>query len=65
MDYGAFVRIDKGINGLIHISELSNRLVRNPANIVKVGQKVKVMILSISETERHLSLSLKRVKNNK
>ncbi len=63
VDYGAFVRIEEGINGLIHISELSDKLVRNPADIVKPGQKVKVMILSISETERHLSLSLKRVKS--
>jgi len=65
VEYGAFVRIDDGINGLIHISELSDKLVRNPGDIVQVGQKVKVMILSISETERHLSLSLKRVKSNK
>lgn len=65
VEYGAFVRIDEGINGLIHISELSDKLVRNPADIVDPGQKVKVMILSISETERHLSLSLKRIKGNK
>jgi small subunit ribosomal protein S1 len=65
VEYGAFVRIDEGINGLIHISELSDKLVRNPADIVSAEQKVSVMILSISETERHLSLSLKRVKGNK
>lgn len=65
VEYGAFVRIDDGINGLIHISELSDKLVKSPADIVEVGQKVKVMILSISETERHLSLSLKRAKSNK
>jgi small subunit ribosomal protein S1 len=63
VEYGAFVRIDDGINGLIHISELSDKLVRNPADIVAPGQEVKVVILSISETERHLSLSLKRAKN--
>jgi len=63
VEYGAFVRIDDGINGLIHISELSDKLVHDPSDIVSVGQKVKVSILSISETERHLSLSLKRVKN--
>ena len=62
VEYGAFVRIDDGINGLIHISELSDKLVRNPSDIVTPGQKVRVSILSISETERHLSLSLKRVK---
>lgn len=57
--YGAFVRIAEGLNGLIHISELSDRLVKDPADIVKVGDKVKVKILSISSTERHLGLSLK------
>ncbi|HOK59614.1 MAG TPA: S1 RNA-binding domain-containing protein, partial [Candidatus Dojkabacteria bacterium] len=45
--------------GLIHISELSDKLVKDPGDIVKVGQKVKVKILSISSTERHLGLSLK------
>jgi len=59
--YGAFVRIGEGLNGLIHISELSDKLVKNPEDIVKSGQKVKVKILSISSTERHLGLSLKAV----
>jgi len=62
VDYGAFVRIDEGINGLIHISELSDKLVHNPADVVAKGQKLKVVILSISPNERHLSLSLKRAK---
>lgn len=57
--YGAFVRIGKGLNGLIHISELSDKLVKDPSDIVKVGDNVKVKILSISSTERHLGLSLK------
>jgi small subunit ribosomal protein S1 len=57
--YGAFVRIAEGLNGLIHISELSDKLVKDPADIVKEGDDVKVKILSISSTERHLGLSLK------
>ncbi len=57
--YGAFVRIGEGLNGLIHISELSDKLVKDPADIVSVGQEVNVKILSISSTERHLGLSLK------
>lgn len=57
--YGAFVRIDKGLNGLIHISELSDKLVKDPSDIVTLGDRVKVKILSISSTERHLGLSLK------
>jgi small subunit ribosomal protein S1 len=59
--YGAFVRIGEGLNGLIHISELSTKLVKNPEDIVKVGDEVDVKILSISSTERHLGLSLKAV----
>lgn len=57
--YGAFVRIGDGLNGLVHISEMSDMLVKDPADIVKTGDKVKVKILSISSTERHLGLSLK------
>ncbi|MEA3357668.1 MAG: S1 RNA-binding domain-containing protein [Patescibacteria group bacterium] len=61
VDYGAFVRIGKGLNGLVHISEMSTKLVRDPKDIVKEGDAVKVKILSVSKTERHLGLSLKRV----
>ncbi|BCX13800.1 MAG: hypothetical protein KatS3mg085_332 [Candidatus Dojkabacteria bacterium] len=59
-NYGAFVKIEDGLNGLIHISELSNKIVRDPSDVVKVGEKVKVMIISISDEDRHLGLSLKR-----
>lgn len=59
--YGAFVRIGKGLNGLVHISEMSEELVKDPADIVKVGDEIDVMILSISATERHLGLSIKAV----
>lgn len=61
VDYGAFVRIEDGINGLIHISEVSEGHINHPSEILKPGQKVKVVILGISTTARHLSLSLKRV----
>lgn len=61
VDFGAFVRIGDGLNGLIHISEISNRLVRNPRDFLKEGDKIKVKILTISETERHLGLSMKNL----
>ncbi len=57
--YGAFVRIGEGLNGLIHISELSDKLVKDPSDIIQNNQDVMVKILSISSTERHLGLSLK------
>lgn len=60
-DYGVFIKIEDGLNGLIHISELSTKLVKDPSKIVQVGDKVKVMIISISNEDRHLGLSLKRV----
>ncbi len=61
VDYGAFVRVDDIVNGLIHISELSDKLVRDPGKIVKEGEKLKLEIISISKEDRHLGLSLKRV----
>lgn len=63
VDYGAFVRIDEGLNGLIHISELSDKLVKDPGKIVKLGEEYELEIISISKEERHLGLSLKRVTN--
>lgn len=62
VDYGVFVRISEGINGLIHISELSDDPVNNINDIVKVGDTLDLKVLSISPTERHLGLSLKRAK---
>ena len=61
VDYGAFVRIDDGLNGLIHISELSDKLVKDPGKIVQVGKEYELEIISMSREERHLGLSLKRV----
>jgi small subunit ribosomal protein S1 len=61
MDFGAFVELEPGLEGLIHVSELSNARVRTPADIVKPGQEVKVRILEIDKDGRRIGLSLKRV----
>jgi len=61
VDYGAFVRIEEGLNGLIHISELSDQLVKDPAEVVSEGQDVEVVVISMSKEERHLGLSIKRL----
>lgn len=61
VDYGAFVRVEDGLNGLIHISELSDKLVKDPGKIVEVGKEYELEIISMSREERHLGLSLKRV----
>lgn len=64
-DYGAFVRIEDGIDGLIHVSEMdwSNRP-KHPSRYVSPGDKVEVVILNIDKTQRRLSLSLKRARPN-
>ena len=59
--FGAFATIDNTIDGLVHISELSNKRVVNPAEIVKVGEKHKFKIISIEADNHRLGLSLKAV----
>lgn len=62
-DFGAFVDLG-GVDGLIHISELSWGRVIHPANHLSLGQKVRVLVLSVDREERHVSLSLKRLLPN-
>jgi small subunit ribosomal protein S1 len=59
MDFGAFVEIEPGVEGLIHVSELSSTRVRRVADVVKVGQDVQVKVLNIDSAARRMSLSLK------
>ncbi len=59
--FGAFATIDSTIDGLVHISELSNKRVVNPAEIVKVGESHKFKIISIEADNHRLGLSLKAV----
>ena len=59
--FGAFVEIYAGIEGLVHISELANRHVERPDEVVSVGQQVPVKIIEIDSDRRRLSLSIKRV----
>src|SRR5207302_4811202 len=60
VDFGAFVELEPGLEGLIHISELSSKDVRSPSHVLKVGQEVRVHILDIDKENRRMSLSLKR-----
>ncbi len=60
-DFGAFVEIEPGIEGLIHISEMSwAKRVRTPADVVKPGETVEAVILGVNLTERRISLGLKQ-----
>lgn len=64
-DFGAFVEIEAGIEGLIHVSEMSwIKRVRKPSDVLKVGDTVDVIVLAIQPQERKLSLGLKQVLDN-
>jgi len=64
-DYGCFVEIEDGVEGLVHVSEMdwTNKNV-NPARIVQVGEEVEVMVLEIDEERRRISLGVKQCKSN-
>ena len=62
MDYGAFVELESGIEGLIHISEMSwTRKISHPSKILQVGQNVEVVVLNVDPGHRRISLGLKQV----
>jgi small subunit ribosomal protein S1 len=58
MDFGAFVELEPGIEGLLHVSELSPTRVHRVVDIVKPEQEVEVRILKVEPEERKISLSL-------
>ncbi len=64
-DYGAFVEIEPGVEGLVHVSEMdwTNKNV-NPSKMVQVGDEVQVMVLDVDEERRRISLGMKQVQAN-
>jgi small subunit ribosomal protein S1 len=64
-DYGCFVEIEDGVEGLVHVSEMdwTNKNV-NPSRIVQVGEEVEVMVLEIDEERRRISLGIKQCNSN-
>lgn len=64
VDFGAFVEIEPGVEGLVHISEISENRVVKTSDAVKIGEKVKVKILEINEAEEKISLSMKDALNS-
>lgn len=64
-DYGAFIELEPGVEGLVHVSEMSwTRRVRHPSKIVQIGQEVEVMTLDLDMQNRRISLGLKQVEPN-
>jgi small subunit ribosomal protein S1 len=64
-DYGAFVEIDSGVEGLIHISEMTwSRRMKHPSKVVKPGDQVESVVLEVNTKERRISLGLKQLEAN-
>ena len=63
--FGAFIELEEGIDGLVHISDMSwTKLVRHPKEIVQKGDKIKVRILEVSAEDRRLALGIKQIEEN-
>lgn len=60
-DFGAFVEVLPGVEGLVHISEIANRHIAKPSEVLSTGQKVEVKILDVNVTEGRISLSMKEL----
>ncbi|MHC4552453.1 MAG: 30S ribosomal protein S1 [Planctomycetota bacterium] len=65
MNYGAFVRLEEGIEGLIHISEMSwTKRIAHPADILNLNEEVEVMVLDVNKAKQEISLGLKQLETN-
>jgi small subunit ribosomal protein S1 len=64
-DYGAFIELEEGIEGLIHVSEMSwTRKIRHPSKVMSVGDKIEAVVLDIKPENRRISLGMKQVAPN-
>lgn len=64
VSFGAFVEIQPGVEGLVHISQISNRRVGSPAEVLQVGQEIEAKVLDINVAEKRISLSIKELEEN-
>ncbi|NLY78255.1 MAG: bifunctional 4-hydroxy-3-methylbut-2-enyl diphosphate reductase/30S ribosomal protein S1 [Tissierellia bacterium] len=65
VNYGAFVRLEEGVDGLIHISQISTEHISNPSEKLKVGDTIQAMIINIDEKEQKIGLSTKAIEQKK
>ena len=63
-EFGAFAKVSEGIEGLIHISELTENHINHPKDIVSIGDKLEMKIISLDPIRRRLGLSLKQAVEN-
>ncbi len=61
-DYGAFLKLEKDINGLVHLSEIAHHKVTDPSEVLTIGQKIDAQVINIDIDERRIGLSIKALK---
>ncbi|GAB3052749.1 30S ribosomal protein S1 [Virgibacillus ainsalahensis] len=61
VNFGAFVEVQPGVEGLVHISQIANRHIGTPQEVLEIGQQVKVKVLDVNEKEERISLSIKEL----
>lgn len=59
VDFGAFVELFPGVEGLVHVSEISNQHVAKPSDVLKAGEEIEVVVLDVNENDQRISLSMK------
>ncbi|KXO17120.1 bifunctional 4-hydroxy-3-methylbut-2-enyl diphosphate reductase/30S ribosomal protein S1 [Peptoniphilus sp. GNH] len=59
LDFGAFVRLDSGVDGLLHVSQIAKEHIEKPEDVLKIGQEVEAMVTDINNEEQKISLSIK------
>src|SRR5699024_9963054 len=65
VNFGAFVEIEEGVEGLVHISQIANRHIGTPDEVLEVGQEIIAKVLSVDEAEQRISLSMKEIELDK
>ena len=65
MDYGVFVALENGLEGLIRLSELSDKKINKAEEIVKIGDKINVKIINIDQQNKKLAFSVKQIVSDK
>ena len=60
-DFGAFIEVEEGIDGLVHVSDISPRRIKHPSEVLKKGEKVEAVILNIDTDNHRLSLGIKQL----
>jgi small subunit ribosomal protein S1 len=64
-DYGAFVELEQGIEGLVHVSEMSwSKRMKHPSKLVNMGHEIECVVLNVNSSERRISLGLKQLESN-